>query len=265
MKTVDEVYARLLDIRIVSVADMKEYSMERFGAGYGYFHKQYVQSFLKTGKLVRIKRGLYAAVNIFGDSEPDRYLIAAKLRPEYYIGYHTALELHGCAYSAYRHCYVAVNRSSCFRAFDFGGVRYSPVVQQNLTTGVDTVDRYGKTLRLSSPSRTFVDCLRRMELAGGLEECLKSLDGLRGVKFQSVETVLDMYDEEVLRRKTGFVLELLQKHSPYYRGVKGADLDRLASRVGKSTLYMEPGARSKRSRRWNLYVPRDIEHMLRGV
>ncbi|MDO9536895.1 MAG: type IV toxin-antitoxin system AbiEi family antitoxin [Thermoplasmata archaeon] len=265
MRIADEVYASLLEKRVVNSEEMGQYSRKRFGTGYGYFHKQYVQPFLKAGKLLRVKRGLYVAVNVFGGPEPDRYLIAGKLRPEYYLGYHTALELHGCAYSAFGSCQVAVRRDAYFRPFGFGGVRYVPVVHKDLKTGAVQVERSGHRLWVSNPSRTLVDCLRRIDLSGGLEECLKSLDGLRGVRFRGVEAALDVYGEDILRRKTGYVLELMRNNSPYYGGLKDSELDRVASKIGKNPLYMEPGAKSVRSERWNLYVPQNIEGMMRGV
>jgi predicted transcriptional regulator of viral defense system len=265
MRISDEVYLRLLEMRVISAEEMGQYSRKRFGAGYGYFHKQYVQPFLKAGKLLRVRRGLYAAVNVFGGPDPDRYLIASRLRPDYYLGYHTALELHGCAYSAFGSCQVAVSRETSFRPFDFAGVRYVPVAQEDTETGVDMIMRSGKKVRLSSPSRTFVDCLRRIDMSGGMEECLKSLDGLKGVTFRGVENALLIYDEDILRRKVGYVLELMRENSPYYKGVKESDIDKLASKIGKNPLYLEPGASSVRSKRWNLYVPKNVESMMRGV
>jgi predicted transcriptional regulator of viral defense system len=58
----------------------------------------------KQGRIVPVRRGLYAVVP-FGsspDSSPvDPYLLAAKITKDAVLSYHTALEFHGKAYSLY--------------------------------------------------------------------------------------------------------------------------------------------------------------------
>ena len=51
----------------------------------------------------------------------DRYTIASKVREEYYLGFHTALELHGCAYSWFNSVTVCLGPGAHFRSFEFQG------------------------------------------------------------------------------------------------------------------------------------------------
>src|SRR5271154_4639559 len=58
---------------------------------------------VKAGNIKRIARGLYASVPKHADPGTwwvDRFLLASRLRPAAVIGYHSALELHGFAYTA---------------------------------------------------------------------------------------------------------------------------------------------------------------------
>ena len=58
---------------------------------------------VKAGNIKRIARGLYASVPKHADPATwwvDRFLLASRLRPDAVIGYHSALELHGYAYTA---------------------------------------------------------------------------------------------------------------------------------------------------------------------
>ena len=57
----------------------------------------------KQGRIVHVRRGLYATVPRGMDPETasiDPYLVAAKMTGDAVLGYHTALEFHGRAYSA---------------------------------------------------------------------------------------------------------------------------------------------------------------------
>ena len=69
----------------------------------------------KQGRILPVRRGLYAVVP-FGsspDSSPvDLCLLACKMTKDAVLGYHTALEFHGKAYSVYnRFHYLSTQRS----------------------------------------------------------------------------------------------------------------------------------------------------------
>jgi len=56
------------------------------------------------GRVVRVRRGLYASVPRGMDPETtpvDPCLVAARAAPDAVLGYHTALEFHGKAYSVH--------------------------------------------------------------------------------------------------------------------------------------------------------------------
>ena len=60
----------------------------------------------KTGRVVRVRRGLYAVIppGADADSYPvDPFLVAAKMTPDAVLSHHTALEFHGRAYLSLIH------------------------------------------------------------------------------------------------------------------------------------------------------------------
>ncbi len=64
-----------------------------------------LQHYLKSGRIMRLRRGLYAVVPPNQSPETmtiDPYLIAALVVEDSILAYHTALELHGVAYSAFQ-------------------------------------------------------------------------------------------------------------------------------------------------------------------
>ncbi|PIP44223.1 MAG: transcriptional regulator, partial [Deltaproteobacteria bacterium CG23_combo_of_CG06-09_8_20_14_all_60_8] len=60
----------------------------------------------KTGHVILMRRGLYAVIPPGADPDSyqvDPFLVAAKLTRDAVLSYHTALEIHGRAYSVREH------------------------------------------------------------------------------------------------------------------------------------------------------------------
>ena len=133
----------------------------------------------KQGRLIRVKAGLYAAVPLeLSDPnlhEVNRMLLADRLRgPHGAIAFHSALEVHGVAYSHFNTVYYIINTRPTF--FEFQNITYRPVWTENIFGIMDTyID--GISVKVTDKERTFLDCLRRLDLCGGLEEYLKSVEG----------------------------------------------------------------------------------------
>ncbi len=128
----DELYERLLQEKVITIDDILE-AAEGIVSNPTRNHilKKYVRKFLKEGKLVRIRRGLYASLDPTQEPQsftPDKFLVGTKIREGGFLGYHTALEFHGSANSAvYNTVYVCVEPSKRFGEFSFSGLRFKPV------------------------------------------------------------------------------------------------------------------------------------------
>ena len=267
MTIAEEVYKFVIQKEIVTSEELTHFSQEQIGKDYKYIYKKYLFPFLKEGRIKRVQKGMYAAVNIYIDEDlpADRYLIATKVRPEYYLGYHSALELHGCAYSAFNTMFISTTRSNSFRPFSFENVKYQPVRQKDVDTEVITIKYRKKEIRISSPSRTFVECINRLDLVGGIEECLKSLDGLQGVDISGVTKVLNQYHNNRLMRSVGFFLEKMSDHSPFYGHIDNRVLKVFEDGIGKAPMYFDQGVASEYNKRWNLYIPKELDGLMRGI
>ena len=121
--------------------------------------------------------------------ETDKLLIASKIRKEYYLGFHTALEYYGSAYSTFNEAYVCVQARDRFDQFNYGRFTFKPVFTKDTVSQV--VEKpYGSSLiRVSSKERTFIECIDRVQYAGGWEECTKSLAQLGGIDFEKLVTL----------------------------------------------------------------------------
>jgi len=265
----EKLYLELLSLRVATFEDISEKVREITGKNFSskYIYSKYVKRLMDEGKLKRIRRNLYVAIPPLENPEeylPDKFLVASKLRENYYLSYHTALEFHGCAYSFFNEVYVAVNEEDRFDAFSYKNLKFKPVFQRDVETEVEVRKYLNHNIRVSSKERTFVDCVDRVEYAGGWEELIKSLQRLR-INFAKLEKVLMLYKKDVLFRKVGFVLEILRDTSVFYEHLTDDMLDNLRARVGRSPMYLFRAKPYYHDKKWNLYIPRNFRELVRGV
>jgi predicted transcriptional regulator of viral defense system len=272
MNKTERLYAYVLRRRVVTSDELGEWASNELGKDYKYLYTKYITRLLAQGKLVRVTRGMYAARNLFPtdpydhpDAPPNKYLVGSKLRESYFLGYHTALELHGCAHSVYYETHVVTLDRDKFKSFVHDREAFRSVITKDIETEVLEVSVLDQNVRVSSPSRTFVECVRRWDLCGGLEEVLKSLEGLEGVTPEGLDSAIGIYDYDILRRSVGFFLELMMAESPYYGHIPSEYIESLRERIGGTPSYYIRGEPSTLDQRWALYVPDYLDELMAGV
>lgn len=260
MNKTDQVYAFIYLKGAVSSEELAHYADTEFGWDYKYLYLKYLRKLMNDGRLLRIRRGLYAARNPYDPDEPlpDKYLLGSKIRKKYYLGYHTALELLGAGHSVHNGCYIAVPRSNPFRSFELPPLHFQGILSRDLDTEIIMLDLKRGPVRLSNPARTFVEVLLRPELAGGYEEAILCLEGLGSVEPSGILKVLDIYGNDNLYRKVGYILEKLVETSPYYEGIGTRELDRIMLRIGDGLVYIDRNVPSILVKKWKLYVPETL-------
>jgi len=216
------------------------------------------------GRLVRVKKGLYAAVphGIKPENAPiDSYLIAAKATPDSVLAYHTAAEFYGKAYSTFNEIQFLTARPR--KAFSFGPNRFRPVgVPKSLSEqnaerfGVEAQVREGLTVYTTSMERTAVDLLDRLDLCGGFEEAFRYLEGLGYVDGDSIAAYLDLLGNSSTAAKVGYCLEKLQEDL----SVSDQTLKQIEALRPKQPYYVDrkKGADHRFSSRWNLLLPANL-------
>jgi len=264
----DALYKEILRKKVVrfdDIVDLAEKTLEQ-NFDRSYINNVYVQNLLKSNRLERIRRGLYAAIPPT-DSGPivDKFLIASKIRENYYLGFHTALEYHGCAYSAHNETYTCLRPQDRFTPFSFHSYIFKPVFIDDLETEIEEKEYRDHTIRISSKERTFIECLDRVDYAGGWEEALKSLEILGGLDFKKIRDFVIQTDKQILVRKTGFVLELLKKRSMFYEHLPENTLEEIKKKVHGVPTYLIRNIGGPLNPNWSLYVPKGFEEKLRGV
>jgi len=220
--------------------------------------------YIKTGRILRVRRGLYLTVphGYTADKCPfDPYLVASKMAPDSVLAYHTALELHGKAYSMREDLfYMTVSHT---RPLNFRGQRYQGVAfplklkKKGLESfGVATVERSGLDVRVTSLERTLVDVLDRPSVCGTWEEIWRSLEMVEFFDLDKVVEYASQLGNATTAAKVGFFLE--QHRSALMSD--DAHLDRLMAIKPVRPHYMDNKGRKggRFMKRWNLVVPDEI-------
>jgi len=218
----------------------------------------------KTGRLLRVRRGLYAVVPPGADPEThpiDPYLLAAKMTEDAVLSYHTALEFHGKAYSVYEHFFYLTAHSprpGVFRSLRFRAVPFpKPLRKRNEENfGVAVAERAGIDVRVTSLERTLVDVLDRPDLAGSWEEIWRSLES---VEFFDLKKILEytlLLENATTAAKVGYFLE---EHRESLM-VEESHLMPLRELRPRQPHYLDRAHRKEGRlvKDWNLVVPKAV-------
>jgi len=244
---------------VFTIEEFKQWKIAQGETGEEAFRKA-LKYYVKTGRLLRIRRKLYAVVPAgmpVAGFQPDSYLIAAKATEDSVLAYHTALALHGVEHSLSGHRIFLTCLKS--QAFEEGNLWYRPVSppsvlgDQALSFGVETIERQGVSIKVTSSFRTFVDVIDRIALSGGLEEVCRSLEKLMVLNIDSVVKYCLMLKNARLAAKVGYFL--MQRDVGF--APTEEQIAPLLQAKPKSPQYLSTTMRKncRLVKKWNLVMP----------
>ena len=214
---------------------------------------------LKAGNIKRIARGVFASVPKHADAATwsvDRFLAASRLRPEGVIGYHSALQLHGYAYSeGFDLQVIAAGQPALLETADFT-CRFVKAPAPLADNDITTVDRLGQTIRVTTLECTTADLFDRPDLAGGPEELVNSLDLISRLDARLVLSRLSALGNATAAGAAGWWLEANQERLGVADSIL-ADLHDLAPRQNRYALGARPGA-GKVASGWRVILPEAV-------
>ena len=220
--------------------------------------------YVKKGRLIRIRRNLYAVVppnSLPDELLVDPYLVAAKVAKDSILAYHTALELHGTAHSTFGQFTFFTTQK--IKPFIFQQQAFQPIIastilqkQKQNDFAVETINRQGLMIRITNLARTFVDVLSHVELCGGWEEVVRSLNTIAVLDIKTVIDYTLTLNNKTLMAKVGYFLE--QRKGAF--AVNEKILEPLLKLKPQSPQYLADHQREKCQfiKRWNLMVPVSI-------
>lgn len=235
----------------------EEYAQSR-GGGSPRTVDSLLRKHVQSGRIARVRRGLYVSVPPGGAAETaDPYLVATKAVNDGAVSHHAALQFHGRAYSMWSQ--VTFLTCSHTRGFRFGPVEYVPVRPpsavaelEDMGGGVETVPSGGDHARVCTLERAMVDVLHTPSLGGGWEEIWRSLEMIEFLDLDALITYALRLDTATTVARIGVFLE--QHRERLF--VEDVHLDRLQTHAPKSPCYLDASREPGRLvNRWNLIVP----------
>jgi len=217
----------------------------------------------RQGRIVRVKNGLYLRCDPEGAStpsmSPDFIALAARMAPDAAAAYHTALEAHGCAQSLFEQMtFVTWTRT---KPVEFMGRRLVPVRprcplrERGGGEGwIETMDRAGLEVRVTSLERTAVDVLDRPSVAGGIEEVWRSLFALPAIDPEALLDYVQTLRNGTLAARVGYFLETRRDEL----AVPAVVLEGLQSLLPNHPVHLGRALGGRLDPRWRLIVPGEL-------
>jgi predicted transcriptional regulator of viral defense system len=216
----------------------------------------------KQGHILRIRRGLYYSVPKGTDPtrcSVDPFLVASKMAEDSVIAYGSALDLHGKLHSTQNRV-IYLTKKRVMASFDFREIKYQAVaVPSALKTagqeafGIQSMDRLGQQVLVTSLERTLVDVLDRPYLCGSWEEIWLSLEGIEYLDMDQVLSYALLLANSTTIAKLGFFLET---HREAFK-LPEKHLEELRKHCPAKPHYMDRAQKQpqKMIAKWNLIVP----------
>lgn len=175
------------------------------------------------------------------------------------VAYHGALQYYALQTQQFNTIYLHSDKR--FRPFVIDGVSYEYHPLKFTYNIVISKDPDGNPIAVTSLSQTVVDCIRHIELAGGLEELLYALSSISSgqLKEKDLMVCLEAYDNASLWSRTGYLLSLFQGTNGI--GQRFLDTCRMKGSGVKNKITSGDKA-LKFVPKWNLFVPKGLGNMI---
>ena len=214
--------------------------------------QELLRRYSKKGFVVQIRRNLYSVTDLATKATvATKFEIGSHISESSYISYYSALEYHGIAHQQYFTLYVS--SESRFNDFDFEDIHYA-YCKSNLSEGIET-PTLDSNVKITDLERTIIDCLDRIDRAGGLEELVHALSMLTYLDENKLLDYLEVYNKAFLYKKTGFVLGYFQGDLKLSDNFIGYCLEKGTASVKYLTDAQESDTFHKK---WKIYAPKNI-------
>lgn len=163
-----------------------------------------LSSYQKLNLICKIRRNMYCINNLAtGLPDVSKYEIASAISLNSCVAYHTAMEYYGLVHQLWSEVHVLTDIK--FTPFEFDRLTYAPHLNKYKIGIIEP--RFERGVRVTSLERTVIDCISRIDLAGGYEELLHCFESLMQLNETQLVSILNEYNIPVVWKKVGYVLE----------------------------------------------------------
>lgn len=180
---------------------LDEHQLERLVAGSSQRRYGLVNRALKSGELIRVRRGLYVLADVWRRTPAHPFALAQRMEPGSYVSLESALSWHGWVPEAARTVTSIVpgRKRKEHRVERFGLFTYRPmaVLPGGFLEQVQRVSDDGQVFLLAAPLRALMDlvCLKKVEWQGmgwieqGLRVDPDALNDVTGADMRALSAV----------------------------------------------------------------------------
>lgn len=214
--------------------------------------KDLLLNYKKQNLIVQIRRNLYSVTDLATKATvANKFEIGSHVSDSAYISYHSALEYHGIAHQVFFTLYIS--SETRFNDFEFEDMQYL-YCKSNISEGIETPPM-NSLIRVTNIERTVIDCLDRIDRAGGLEELIHCLSMINYLDEKKLISYLNLYNKAFLFKKAGFILKNFQANMKL-----SDEFISLCHQIGAPHVkYLtEPAESDTFHKDWNIYAPKNI-------
>lgn len=232
--------------------------------------KQQVNKFLadliERDLVLRIKRGLYVQVPYDVQASeffPNWHATGAHLADnnDYYIGYYSALQMHGLTTQTSLVEQIVVNKRILPAIQDIHDVKFQFIYHNDkhfFGTKKKWTDSYNKVV-CSDLEKTIIDCLYKPGYAFGIVEIAKAIhSGHEKINYDTLLKYMKDFGSQAVIKRFGYLTELYKLDLPI--------ISELQTLITPSLAVLDPihPKEGKINSRWRLYLNADVETILQA-
>lgn len=205
----------------------------------------------RQGVLLHIRKGVYLPSSV-----SNKFVIACQAVDDGCLAYHSALEYYALHTQSFNWLYV--HSTTPFRTFEHLNETYIyKPVPTLINPLVDFVsDQY--PIKVTSLSQTIIDCIRRIDLAGGLEELLHALQWIDkgNLSENDMLSCLDSAPSKSAYQRTGFLLSQFNDSL----GLSDRFFQHCKKKIGNNVCYLSADEDcSAFDNEWKICVPKTMK------
>lgn len=205
----------------------------------------------KKNLIASVKRNLYIVISReTGLATANPYEIASKITDSSYISHHSAFEYYGMANQVFTE--INVSSSIRFNTFEFDDKTYKYIASK-CDFGTVTAGK----IKVTDTERTMLDSIKDFAKIGGLEELLRCLAMISFIDEAKLLSYLEMYNNQFLYQKTGYILSHYQKQMK----ISDSFFEKCRMNIQKSVRYLYDGIGSENPvffSDWQIFAPADL-------
>ena len=180
--------------------------------------RKVLHNLVRKGWLARLKPGRYMLLpaehgpeNL---GESNALALASAIVETSYVGWWAAAAFHGFTTQKPATIAVAVTKPTPSRSVEGTDVRFVTVTGRKFF-GFEDYSVYGRTVKLSSPAKTVIDCVDRPDLAGGPSELARIVFGASSeVEPEDLVETAEALGSDAVLQRLGYLMDLVEWRYP---------------------------------------------------